>query len=205
MEHAAGKENLLADALLKKDKYFLTPIEEQDFISQSIESTETNTEPQDISITTNKLSISPIPEEFTIVNRNCINFKHTDCDYNKCEGRDERLGHYPSCCYLNDENDGNYKHYDHIKEKEMQSDKNTLSTIPEEILDGYGFDPHPYIVEHALLNGYHHISSPAEDTSSVTNNDNIPPIIMDVVNDAWEFYKKYRKQHNMDCYDYYCR
>ena len=50
----------------------------------------------------------------------CINFKHTDCDYNKCTGRDESLGHHPSCPYLDDENDGDYEDYHDIKEEEMQ-------------------------------------------------------------------------------------
>jgi len=86
----------------------------------------------------------------------------------------------------------------------MQNDEDTLSTIPEEIFDRYEFDPHPHIVEHDQLNGYHHISAPADDTSSVTNDDIIPAIITDVINDAWEHYKQHRKQHNTDCHDYYC-
>jgi len=156
---------------------------------QNIDPTEDNSNLQDTSITTNNLSISPIPEEITMVSRGCIIFKHTDCDYNKCAGRDESLGHHPSCPYLNDENDGDYEDYDDIKEEEMQSDEDTLSTIPEGIFEGYEFDPHPYVVEHVQLNGYYHISAPADDTSSVTNDDNIPAIITDVVNDAWKHYK----------------
>jgi len=205
IEHEAGKENLLADSRSRKHKYSLDPTEEQDFIPQSIDPTEDNSNLQDTSITTNNVSISAIPEEITIVSRACINFKHTDCDYNKCAERDERLGHHPSCPYLDDENDGDYEDYDDIKEEEMQSDEDTLSTIPEEIFDGYEFDPHPHVVEHDQLNGYHHISAPADDTSSVTNDDNIPAIVTDVVNNAWEHYKQYRKQHNTDCHDYYCR
>jgi len=186
-------------------KYSLDPTEEQDFIPQSIDRTEDNTEPQDTSITTNNLSISPIPEEITMVSHGCINFKHTDWDYNKCAGRDESLAHHPSCPYADNENDGDYKDYNDIKEEEMQSDEDTLSTIPEEIFDGYEFDPHHHVVEHDQLNGCHHISAPADDTSSVTNDDNISAIITDVVNDAWEHYKQYRKQHNTDCHDYYYR
>jgi len=87
----------------------------------------------------------------------------------------------------------------------MQSDEYNLSSIPEEIFDGYEFDPHPHVVENDQLNGYHHISAPADDTSSVTNDDNISAIITDVVNDAWEHYKQHRKQHNTDCHDYYSR
>ena len=97
IEHTAGKENLLADALWRKHKYSLDSTEEQDFIPQSIDHTENNTEPQDTSITTNNLSISPIPEEFRIFSRGCINVKYTDCDYNKYAGRDESLEHHPSC------------------------------------------------------------------------------------------------------------
>jgi len=184
IEHTAGKENLLADALSRKNKYSLNPTEEQDFIPQSIDPTEDNSNLQDTSITTNKVSISPISEEITMVSRGCINFKHTDCDYNKSAGRDESLGYHPSCPYLDDENDGDYEDYDDIKKEETQSDKDTLSTIPEEIFDGYEFDPHPHVVEHDQFNGYHHISAPADDTSSVTNYDNIPAIITDVVNNA---------------------
>jgi len=117
IEHTAGKENLLADALSRKHKYSLDPIDEQDFIPQRIDSTEDNTEPQDTSFTTNNLSISPVPEELKMVSRSCINFKHTDCDYNKCAGRDESLGHHPSCPYLDDENDGDYEDCDDIKEE----------------------------------------------------------------------------------------
>jgi len=116
IEHTAGKENLLADALTRKHKYSLDPTEEQDFIPQSIDPTEDNSDLQDTSITTNNLSISPIPQEITMVSRGCINFKLMDCEYNKCAGRDESLGHYPSYPYLDDENDGDYEHYDNIKE-----------------------------------------------------------------------------------------
>jgi len=87
----------------------------------------------------------------------------------------------------------------------MQLDEDTLSTIHEEIFDGYEFDPHPHVVEHDQLNSYHHISVPANDNSSVTNDNNIPAIITDVFNDAWDHYKQHRKQHNMDCHDYYGR
>jgi len=205
IEHTAGKENLLADTLSRKHKYSLDPTEEQDFIPQSIDPTEDNGNLKDTSITTNNLSISPIPEEIIMVSHGCINFKHMDCNYNKCAGSDESLAHYPSYPNLDDENDGDYSDYHDIKEEEMQSDEDTLSTIPEEIFDGYEFDPHPHIVEHDQLNGYHHVSSPGDDTSSVTNDDNIPAIITDVVNDAWEYYKQHRKQYNTDCHDYYCR
>ena len=139
-----------------------------------------------------------------MVSRGYNNFKLTDRNYNKWSGRDESLGHYPSCPYLDDENDRDYEDYDDIKEEETQSDEDTLSTIPEEIFDGYEFDPHPHVVDHDQINGYHHISTPADDSSSVTNDDNIPAINTDVVNDAWEHYKQHRKQHNTDCHDYYC-
>jgi len=89
-------------------------------------------------------------------------------------------------------NDRDYEDYDDIKEEEMQSNEDTLSTIPEEILDRYEFDPHPYIVEHDQLNGYHHISAPADDTSSITNDYNIPAIITNCVIDAWKYYKQHR-------------
>jgi len=205
IEHTAGKENLLADALSRKHKYSLDPIKEQDFIPQSIDPTEDNSNLQDTSITANNLSNSPIPEEITMVSRGCINFKQTDCDWNKCPGSNKSLGHHSSCPFLNDENDGDYEDYDDIKEAKLQSDEDTLSTIPEEIFAGYDFDPHPHVVEHDQFNGYHQFSAPADDTSSVTNDDNIPAIITDVVNDAWEHYKQHRKQHNTDCRDYYGR
>jgi len=119
-----------------------------------------------------------------MVSCGCINFKPIACDYNKCAGHDESLGHYPSCPYLDNGNDGEYEKYDDIKEKEMQSDEDTPSTIIKEIFDGYEFDPHPHVVKHDQLNGYHHISDPADDTSSFTNDNNIPAIITDFVNDA---------------------
>jgi len=53
-----------------------------------------------------------------MVSRGCINFKHMDCDYNKCAGRYESLSHHPCCPYLDDEKDGDYEDYDHIKEEE---------------------------------------------------------------------------------------
>jgi len=62
MEYMAGKENLLADTLSRKPKYSLDPTVKQDFIPTSIDPTEDNPKPQDTSITTNKLSISPIPK-----------------------------------------------------------------------------------------------------------------------------------------------
>ena len=136
IEHRAGKENLFADALSRKYKYSLNPTEEQDFISQSMDPTEDSTEPQDISITTNNLSIY---------------------------------------------------------------------SIPTEIFDGYEFDLHPQVVEYNQLNDCHQISAPANDTSSITNDNNIPAIITDIVNDAWEQYEQHRKQHNTDYHDYYCR
>jgi len=66
----------------------------------------------------------------------------------------------------------------------MQSDEDKLSTIPVEIFDRNKFDLHSHVVEHDKLNGYHHISAHADDTSSVTKDDNILAIITDVVNDA---------------------
>jgi len=71
----------------------------------------------------------------------------------------------------------------------MQSDEDTLPTIPGEIFNGYEFDPYPHVVEQDQLNGSHHISAPADDTSSVTNDDNIPAIITDILNTDWEHYK----------------
>ena len=108
IEHAVGKENLLADALSRKHKYSLDLIKEQDFIPQNIDPTEDNLDPRNTSITTNNLSISPNPEDFTMVSRGCINFKPTDWDYNKYAGSDQILGHHRSCPYLNDENKGHY-------------------------------------------------------------------------------------------------
>jgi len=155
IKHTAGKENLLVDALSRKHKYSLHSTEEQDFIPQSIDPTEDNTESQDTFVTNNNLSISPIPEEITMVSRGCINFKHMDCDYNKRAGRDKSIGHHPPCPYLEDENDGVYEDYDDIKEEEMHSDEDRLSPIPEDIFDKCEVNPHPHVVENVQLNGYH--------------------------------------------------
>jgi len=59
----------------------------------------------------------------------------------------------------------------------MQSDENTISTIQEQIFDRFEFDPQPHAVEQNHLNGCHHISALADDTSYLTNDDNIPGII----------------------------
>jgi len=74
IEHTAGKENVWADPLSRKHKYSLDPTAEHDFIPQSIDPTEDNSNLQDTFIPTNNLSISPIPEEITMVSRGCINF-----------------------------------------------------------------------------------------------------------------------------------
>jgi len=100
-----GKENLQADALSRKYNYSLASTKEQDFIPQSINTTEDNNEPRDTSIATNNLSVSSVPEEFIIVSHGCINFKDTNYYYTKCTGHDKSLSHNPSCPYLDDEND----------------------------------------------------------------------------------------------------
>jgi len=66
----------------------------------------------------------------------------------------------------------------------MQSDEDTLSILLEKIFDGYEFDPHSQVVEQDQLNGCHQTSAPAGDTYSVTNDNNIPAIITDFINDA---------------------
>jgi len=65
----------------------------------------------------------------------------------------------------------------------MQSDEDTLFTIPKEILEG------------AL----------ADDISSITNDDNILCIITDVINIACKDYTQHWKPHNTDYHNYYCR
>jgi len=184
IKHTAGKENLLVDTLARKHKYSLDPTEAQGFIPQSINPVEDNIEPQDTSIFTNHLSISPVPIQFTMVSCSCINFKHTDCYYNKCPGGDESLGHPLYSLHLDDENDKDYEYYNDIIREEIQLDEDTLTTIPKEIWDTYKFDPHPHIVEQDQLYSYYQISSHADDTSFITNDDNIPAIRTDVSNDA---------------------
>lgn len=72
-----------------------------------------------------------------------------------------------------------------MKEEAMQSDENIHPTVPKEILNGYEFDPHPYLVETDQLNGYYDIGAPTDNTSYVSNEGNIPAIITDIVNDVW--------------------
>jgi len=146
IKYAAGKENLLAEALSRKHKHSLDPKEEHEFIPCSIDPIEDNTKPQGISITTNNLSISPIPEEFTIVSYGYINFKHTDCNNNNCAGHDESFCYHFFSPYLDNKIDWDYEDCDDIKEDEMESGKDTLSTIPKEIFDGYEFDPYPHVM-----------------------------------------------------------
>jgi len=174
-------------------KKSLDPTIEQAFIPQRIVLKEYNTEPQNTSITTNNLSLSPVPEDFTMVFHGCINFNNTNGDYNKYAACEECLGHQPSCHYLDNENDGEYEDYNDMKGEDIQSNEDTLSTIREEIVHGLEFDHHHQVVEQEESNGYHHISSPANDNSSITNEDNIPAIIMDIDNFSWEYYKQHRK------------
>jgi hypothetical protein len=173
----------LTDALSRKHKFSLVLTSEQDFIPQSINPTEDNT-----SITINNLSISSSQKDFNMVSLDSINFKHTNCDFVKCAGREESLGHHLSYLYLDEGNDGDHgdetEDYDNIKKEEMSSDDDTLSTISEEIFEGYDPENYPHNIEQDQLNRYHYISIPADDPSLITNDDNIPSIISDIVNDA---------------------
>jgi len=65
-----------------------------------------------------------------------------DCNYNKCKGHEESLSHHPSCPYLYDEKDKDYKDCDDIEEEEMQPDEDTFSTIPAKTIKKYTFNPH---------------------------------------------------------------
>jgi len=67
IEHTAGKDNLLTDALSRKDKYSLDPSEGQDFIQQRIDPIEENNELQNTSIIINNLAISTVLENFTMI------------------------------------------------------------------------------------------------------------------------------------------
>jgi hypothetical protein len=195
IEYTARKKNLLADALSRKHTFSLIRSSEQNLIPQSIDSIEDNTNPNNTSITVNNPSISPTQDNGHMVSRSCINFKNADCDFNRCAGREESLGHYLLCPYLDDENDGDQEdeteEYDNIKEEEMTSDEDTLSTIPEESFEGYEPQNYPHNIEQDQLNEYHHISIPTVYPSSSTNDDNIPSIITDIVNNAWEYYKQH--------------
>lgn len=128
-----------------------------------------------------------------------------DCDYNNYEGHEESIGDHLSCLYHNNENDRDYeendKDYKDIKEEELQSYKDTFFTISERTFDGYKFHPHLLDVKQDQFNGYHYINSHVDDISSITHDDNIASIIIDVVNDACEHYKQNRRQYNMNCYD----
>jgi len=86
----------------------------------------------------------------------------------------------------------------------MQSDEDTLCTIPKETFDVYEFDPHLHGIEQHQLNAYYHMSVPAGDPYSITNNDNIPAVITDIVNDFWENYIPHSEQNKLHCHDYYC-
>ena len=70
-----------------------------------------------------------------------INFTHVDCDFNKCRGRAETAVHHHSCSYLDVEDmELNTKyHYEVIKkdDKEVSSDEEPLSPIPEELFEKY--------------------------------------------------------------------
>jgi len=100
-----------------------------------------------------------------------------DYNYNKFVSRNKSLSYHLSCPSLAHENDREYEDFDNIKTEEIQSFEDTLPTIPKETSAGYEFNPHPNIVEQDQLNSYYHISTSADNTSSITNDDNIPAII----------------------------
>jgi len=106
IEFTAGKENLIADALSRVHKYPGRPTSGKDFIPQYIN-------PPPVYYISNKLLFSdtynsiPITSitstATTMVSRGAINFKHVDCDYNNCRGREISLRYHSSCPFMDED------------------------------------------------------------------------------------------------------
>jgi len=150
IEFTAGKENLIADTLYRVHKYPRRPTSEKDFIPQYIN-------PTPVYYTGNKLLFSDTYNSILITSTtstattmdSCgsINFKHVDCDYNKCRGREISLGHHSSCPFMDEDDqqdEGEATDGYEMVPLEPDSSTESLSNIDPYILEGYvptHFDP----------------------------------------------------------------
>jgi hypothetical protein len=151
IEHTAGKDNHIADALSRMHKYPGITTTEDDFIPHRIDSTVIRPLQE---ITSNHIYLSEhsststpssYHSENNMPSRGAINFHHVDCDFNKCRGRSETVGHHHSCPYLDEEDMEltSEDDYEVIKKEDKQesSEEDSLSPIPEELFEKYKAPP----------------------------------------------------------------
>ena len=147
IEHTAGKDNHIADALSRIYTYLGVSTTEDDLIPHSVDSTTIRPLQQinsnHINLSDHSTTSSPTSNHQYHNMPPCrgINFTHVDCDFNKCRGRAETAGHYHSCLYLYEENMelNSEDDYEVIKKegKEVSPDEEPLSPILEELFGKY--------------------------------------------------------------------
>ena len=110
IEHTAGKDNHIADALSRMHKYPGVTTTKDDLIPHSVDSTTIRPLQE---ITSNQINLSDHSTIYSPTSNHpyhnmppggAINFTHVDCDYNNCRGRAEIAGPHRSCPYLDEEN-----------------------------------------------------------------------------------------------------
>ena len=147
IEHTARKDNHIADALSRVHKFPGTCTTKHDLIPHSVDAIMIRPLQQ---ITSNHINIA---DHSTTTswhsNQLCtnmppyraINLLHIDCDFNKCSGRAETDRYQHSCLYLVEDGMEQNREDDYqvIKkaDKEVSSNEECLSPIPEEIFDKY--------------------------------------------------------------------
>jgi len=199
IEFTAGKENLIADALSRVHKYPGRPTLEKDFIPQYID-------PIPVYYTSNKLlfsdtynSIPTTPTTSTattMVSRGASNFRHVDCDYNKCHGREISLGHHSSCLLMdkNDQQDeGEATDGYEIIPPEPDSSTESLRDIDPNIFEVWvltHFDP-PVVSNMSLPQ--------AEQTTQEAD-----PNYAIKTQNATKSFQKHRMLHWAGCFDNHC-
>ena len=147
IEHTAGKDNHFADALSRMHKYPGVSTTEDDHIPHRLDSTTIRPLQE---INSNHINFSDHSATSTPTYNHpyhnmpycgAINFTHVDGDFNKCRGRAENCGHYHSCPYLEEEDMEHHSEDDYKlinqEDKEVSSDKESPSPIPEELFETY--------------------------------------------------------------------
>jgi len=66
----------------------------------------------------------------------------------------------------------------------MQSDEDTLFTISKEIFDSYEFDSQFHVVKQYQVSRYHYIRILIDNAFAITNRDNVPTIITDIIDNT---------------------
>ena len=147
IEHTAGKDNHIADTLSRMHKYSGIFITEDNFIPYSVDSTSIRPLQE---INSNYINLSDHSTTSpSTSNHQChnipphaaINFTHVECDFHKCRGTAETARHNHSCLYRDEEDMQltSEDDYEVIKteDKEVSSDEEPLSPIPEELFVKY--------------------------------------------------------------------